>query len=241
MADLQFEHPRLAGIYDVLDGERDDLQVYLRVAEAESASSVLDVGCGTGSLALMLAQSGVEVIGLEPAAAMLAVAQHKAGAQRVRWIHGEISSLPEVEVDLALMTGNVAQAITDPIDWDHILTGIFAALRPGGLLVFETRDPTAGAWEDWTKPRTQRVVEIDGVGLVDTWTELTEVDLPLVSFRATFHFRTDGAVLTSESTLRYRDPHEIQRQLAAHGFALEAITDAPDRPGRELVVAARRP
>ena len=46
--------PRLAEIYDVLEGERDDLDHYLAMA-AELGARVLDVGCGTGTFACRLA------------------------------------------------------------------------------------------------------------------------------------------------------------------------------------------
>src|SRR5438874_4632282 len=136
-----FEHPRLAAIYDVLEADRSDLDVYVRIADELGAKRVLDVGCGTGTFALLLAERGFEVTGIDPALASLEVARAKPGADRVRWIHGDATSLPRLQVDLATMTGNVAQAIVERADWEATLSGIYEALRPGGYLVFETRDP----------------------------------------------------------------------------------------------------
>ena len=51
----------------------------------------------------------------------------------------------------------------------------------------------------------------------------------------------DGEVLTSDSTLRFREREEVEAELAAHGYVVEDVRDAPDRPGRELVFVARRP
>jgi 2-polyprenyl-3-methyl-5-hydroxy-6-metoxy-1,4-benzoquinol methylase len=67
--DLIFTDPRLARLYDTFDGERDDLELYLGIADELGARSVLDVGCGTGCLAVLLAGSGRSVIGVDPAAA----------------------------------------------------------------------------------------------------------------------------------------------------------------------------
>ena len=49
------------------------------------------------------------------------------------------------------MTGNVAQAIADGPDWEGTLHGVYEALRPGGHLVFETRDPAVEAWREWNR------------------------------------------------------------------------------------------
>jgi 2-polyprenyl-3-methyl-5-hydroxy-6-metoxy-1,4-benzoquinol methylase len=75
MADDVLEHPRLAAIYDALDPNRSDLDVYLRIADELGARRVLDVGRGTGTFALMLADRGLEVTGVDPANASLQVAR----------------------------------------------------------------------------------------------------------------------------------------------------------------------
>jgi SAM-dependent methyltransferase len=241
MADAIFVHPRLAGIYDALDDDRRDLDVYVAIAEELGARRVLDVGCGTGTFALLLARRGLEVTGVDPAKSSLGVARSKPGADRVRWLDGDAEVLPRLKVDLATMTGNVAQAIVDREDWEGTLCRVHDALEPGGQLVFETRDPARRGWEEWTQGASYRVVEIAGVGRVENWVELIDVALPLVSFRWTFVFEADSEVLTSDSTLRFRERDELEAQLVGHGYVVREVRDAPDRPGRELVFFAERP
>jgi hypothetical protein len=67
------------------------------------------------------------------------------------------------------------------------------------------------------------------------------VNGPLVTFRNTWVFAADGAVLTSDSTLRFRERSEIEESLVASGYVVEDVRDAPDRPGKEFVFFARRP
>jgi hypothetical protein len=55
----------------------------------------------------------------------------------------------------------VAQAIVEPPDWEETLRSVYEALHPGGLLVFETRDPAYRAWEEWNRPVSCRVTEIE--------------------------------------------------------------------------------
>ncbi|GAB2997660.1 class I SAM-dependent methyltransferase [Streptomyces pseudoechinosporeus] len=241
MADELFGHPRLAAIYDALDPDRRDLDAYVRVVEEFGARRVLDIGCGTGVLALLLADRGIEVVGVDPAAASLDVARAKPGGDRVRWIHGDATALPPLRVDLATMTGNAAQAVVDPQVWQETLRGAYDALRPGGRFVFETRDPARRAWEAWNREATYSVTEIPGVGTVENWGELIEVSEPLVTFRSTYVFAADGQVMTSDSTLRFREREEVEAELAALGYVVEDVRDAPDRPGREFVFLALRP
>jgi SAM-dependent methyltransferase len=240
--EAHFEHPRLVAIYDELHGDRRDLDLYIAMAGDIGARRVLDLGCGTGTLALRLVERGVEVVAVDPAAGSLRVAQTKAGADRICWIHGDATALPPMQADLATMTANVAQAIVDPADWDRTLRGVHGALRPGGRLVFETRDPADRAWERWNRAATHRSVELAGVGAVENWTDLVEVDGPLVSFRQTYVFARDGAALTSASTLRFRERDEVVAALLEHGYVVEDVLDAPDRQiGREMVFVARHP
>ena len=96
------------------------------------------------------------------------------------------------------------------------------------------------AWESWNRESSYRVTEIDGVGAVESWHDLLDVDGALVTFRSTVVFASDGAVIESESTLRFRDRDEVEADLRAHGYSVDNVRDAPDRPGRELVFFATR-
>src|SRR5262245_66646642 len=134
MADAAFEHPRLAAIYDPLDPDRSDLDAYLAMAEEFGARSVLDIGCGTGVFALLLAERGITVTGIDPARASVDVARAKPGAERVRWLDGDAGDLPPMQIDLVTMTGNVAQANADPQAWRRPLRGA-AGAAPAGRAV----------------------------------------------------------------------------------------------------------
>lgn len=207
MPDAIFAHPRLASVYDAFDGDREDLAAYLSIASELGAGLVLDVGRGTGTLAVLLPGSGHAVVGVDPAGASLEVARSKDHMARVTWVRGDAATVPALGADLAVMTGNVAQVFVTDEDWAQALRGIRAALRPGGYLVFETRRPERRAWEEWAADAAHAVLDVPGSGLlVERRREVTDVSLPLVSFCYAYRFLADGAVVTSDSTLRFPQP-----------------------------------
>lgn len=238
MPDPIFADPRLARIYDPLDPDRTDLDVYASLVAEFDSRSVLDIGCGTGTFASLLASEGLEVVAVDPAEASLHVARKKPGAARVTWLAGDATSLPPLSVDLATMTGNVAQVFLSDDDWLTTLRSARRAIRPGGRLVFEVRDPSREAWHSWNREESYSRVDVPGVGPVESWVDLTDVTGQLVSFRKTYRFEQSHETITSDSTLRFRERQEIEAALVKTDLQLLDVRDAPDRPGLELVFIA---
>jgi hypothetical protein len=155
-------------------------------------------------------------------------------------LQGDATELPRLQVDLVTMTGNVAQVFLSDGEWRATLVRAHDALRPGGRLVFEIRDPDQQAWREWNREQSYRRIDLAEIGIVESWTEVTAVLGDLVTFRTTFAFDSDGETLTSESTLRFRHQREVADSLVRANFTIDEVRDAPDRPGREFVFIARR-
>ncbi len=115
-----------------------------------------------------------------------------------------------------------------------------AFAKEKGHLVFEVRDPSQKAWRCWNRENTYQKLDIPEIGEVEGWCEVTEVSQQLVSFRWTYVFASDGQVITSDSTLRFREKAEIEQALINSGFLVREVRDAPDRPGKELVFIASK-
>ncbi|WP_150460206.1 class I SAM-dependent methyltransferase [Nesterenkonia ebinurensis] len=243
MPDMHYTHLRLARVYDPLDPDRSDLDTYIELIEDMGAAAVLDVGCGTGSLACLLAERGVRVLGVDPAAASVEVARSKTRSDLVEWV---VATVPEVvtdpaqqgRYDVATMTANVAQVFLEDDQWLATLKAIRRCLKPGGVLAFETRKPEVRAWEGWTKELTRQVVDIEGEGSVEEWKQLTGVDGEFVSFESPTIFHTDGERIVSLSTLRFRPEQVLRRNLAEAGFAQVEVLDLPYAPDRSWLFIA---
>jgi ubiquinone/menaquinone biosynthesis C-methylase UbiE len=105
----------------------------------QPGDAILDVGCGTGSLALLAAraQPQATVVGLDPDPEVLAVARGKDTQGRVRWLTGMGDALVDAvgaESMDAVMSSLVLHQCPVPVK-RAVLASMFAVLRPGGRLV----------------------------------------------------------------------------------------------------------
>lgn len=220
----EFSDPRLVAIYDTVNSFAADTEFYLQLASELSAESIVDIGCGTGLLTRELARRGHRMIGVDPSSAMLDVARHRPGGERVRWIEGDARRLWEIGADLAIMTGHVAQIIRDDEDWSATLAAIRKALRPGGRVAFESRNPLAGPWSEWNPQASRRTVEDAVAGPLEVWIQDPDLDGDLVRFENHYLFARSGEELVSNGELRFRSREELSRSLSDAGFSVESVS-----------------
>jgi SAM-dependent methyltransferase len=105
----------------------------LCAALVPSGSRILDAGCGTGRVAIRLAELGYDCVGADLDASMLAEARRAAPGQV--WIETDLADLDlPPDFDLVVAAGNVIPLLTPGTEPGTVLR-LAAALRPGGLLV----------------------------------------------------------------------------------------------------------
>ncbi len=212
--------PRIVALYDEDNPDGPDHEFYRRLADERDARSILDLGCGTGILTVTLATHGRRVVGVDPSAAMLVYARGRLGGQTVTWIHGDSRYVPQEGFDLALMTGNVAQHISDA-DWGRTLRDLSRSLRTGGTLAFESRNPELRAWENWaSSEKGSRETEH---GTLVEWENVELVDDRTVKLTAHNLFTRTGDTVTIQEHLVFRSKAEIEGDLRTAGFEVEAV------------------
>ncbi|MFT4510927.1 class I SAM-dependent methyltransferase [Caballeronia sp. 15711] len=244
MPSTLYTDPRLVALYDTLNPFAADTDFYLALAAGKQR--VIDLGCGTGLLACELASRGHRVIAIDPAPEMLRVARHRPNGDRVQWIEGDARALALLPpADLLVMTGHVAQVFLDDTAFLNTLKAARYALRDGGTLAFESRNPATRPWESWTPAQPHRLIDVDGVGEVEVWQDDVSVSPePGIRFSTVYRFKATGETLTSASELRFRTQDELAAQLGAAGFsdlAWQGDWDgsAVSAESRELIVVAR--
>ncbi len=140
----------LAQVYDLFtqdvnyDAVYAYLQQLLKSVNADPAS-VLDLACGTGSIAVRFAADGYQVIGADLSEEMLTVAMDKASdlEQPPFFIHQPMQRLQlPSPVDLCVCLLDSLNYLTVPKDVTDTFSAIYRALNPGGWLIFDVRTPS---------------------------------------------------------------------------------------------------
>jgi SAM-dependent methyltransferase len=245
VVDRLFAEPELAALYDRFCAwdRRDDLDFYLPLVLA--AGRVLDVGCGTGMLLRRARQEGHagRLCGLDPAAAMLAIARAQGD---IEWIEGDLSTVSfDQEFDLVVMTGHAFQVLTSDAELAMALAAIARALAGNGLFAFETRNPLARGWERWTPGNSESVTGPDGVPVRQAASVQLPVSTDLVSFTSTYTSPAWEQPRVSHSTLRFLEAGALAGFLSVAGFTVaEQYGDWDRQPlstsSPEIITIARR-
>jgi SAM-dependent methyltransferase len=228
-----------ARLYDIQNAWGPSDEFYLGLVM--SAGDVLDVGCGTGTLLKRARRGGHRgrLVGLDPGAGMLAVAREEPA---VDWVSGVlVPGAYDAEFDLVTMTGHAFQELRTDDDVRSVLRGMRDAVRPGGRVAFETRNPTVRGWESWPG----KVFEVTYQGTpVKVWYEVESVDGELVTFTEF----TDGGRWhrqADRSTLRFLPRLGLDRFLAEAGLEVETYQGDWDggpltEDSPEIIAVARR-
>lgn len=257
----EFSDPCLVAIYDTVNPIAEYRAFYIelaaKLAGARQVSSIIDIGCGSGQLTCELAKQGHHLIGVEPSSAMLNLARRRAATDlvaaeltaadigTVEWIHGGAQSLGAFDADLAVMTGHVAQFFLEDEIWHGALASIYNALKPGGNLVFESRNPIVQPFlkasrqtadqesvhgsdresdhVDWPSETNRRKVFDPVAGAVEWWFQLLSVEGDRVLYEIHYLFEKTGEKAISTNELRFRTRGELEATLAAAGFTVECV------------------
>ncbi len=100
----------------------------------DRGDEVLEIGCGTGTLAALLVERGVRVLAIDISEPMLRVARAAAPGADFRHLTAtEIHTLGNNRFDRVIATLALSELSADEVE--HVLSAIAAALAPGGTLI----------------------------------------------------------------------------------------------------------
>jgi SAM-dependent methyltransferase len=233
-----------------------DVAFYAALARA-ACGAILELGAGTGRVALALAAAGVNVVGLDLSEAMLAVAADKRAvlpldtAARARFMAGDMRRFDLGERFAgAIVPFRAFQCLLALDDQMEALAAVRAHLVTQGRLVLHLFDPRLDLIQPGTPPPGEKLVGVHRrTGRrVDAVAIHTDLDPIGQVRRDTWRYREygdDGAIAREELlalALRWTYRWELHHLLARCGFRVESefsdFTRAPAAYGREMIVTA---
>lgn len=218
--DPLYHDPDLARFYDLDNRWGADFDYCLQLAA--DARSVLDLGCGTGQLAARLADRRT-VVGVDPAAAMLDIARRRPGGGRATWVEADAGSVRlGRRFDLVLLTGHAYQVFLTDKDQQAVLSTIAGHLALGGRFTFDTRNPAARAWRNWTPEHSRRRFEHPDLGTVEAWNDAAhDAATGIVTYQT--HYRTAAGEepFSAASRIRFTTRETLAAMLNRAGLEVD--------------------
>ena len=183
------------------------------LVERLGGGAVLELGIGTGRIALPLAQRGVRVHGIELSEAMAARLRAKAGAEEIGVTIGDFASTRvEGTFSLAYLVANTIMNKTTQEEQVACFRNVAAHLEPGGRFVIEV-----------LVPRLQRLPPGDTFQLFDvspTHVGFDEYDVARQGLVSHHYWIEDGQVEVFSPPFRYVWPSELDLMAQLAGMTL---------------------
>lgn len=206
-----------------------DLALWEELAD-DADGAILDLGCGTGRVALQLAKHGHEVMGLDVNPALVAAFNERADGLPA---HGEVGDAREFELNaefgLAIAPMQLVQLLWDPAERIACMASISSHLRPGGRTALAVAEDVLGGTTD-EADCVPDVREVDGKVYSSLPVE-TVVGADEIVIRRRRKTVSPTGVLADE-------PDEVRlRVLSADALEREAEAVGLKRAGRRGVAA----
>jgi SAM-dependent methyltransferase len=145
----------IADIYDDMHGIPADEAVALVAELARDGGRVLELGVGTGRVAIPLAARGLEVVGVDLSDAMIDRLRQKPGADRVRIVKDDFTTANAgSDFSVAFVAFNTFFAITSLEKQKACFANVSKQLRRGGTFVLECFVPDASRFAGGQALRT---------------------------------------------------------------------------------------
>ena len=207
---------RWAPIYDEVHAERDPADAVALLADLAGSGPALELGIGSGRVAIPLAARGVTVHGVDSSPAMVECMRAKPGGDAIEVTIGDLAELPVTEAyPLIYVPFNTLFALTSQEAQARCFQRVGEQLAPGGRFVVETFVPDLGRYSRGQNLSVREVAD-DAATI-----EASQHD-PVAQRIRTQHTRlTATGVQLYPIELRYAWPSELDLMARLAGLALE--------------------
>lgn len=204
-----------ADVYDRWYGDLTDRQAFTAMVYGLALADlpVLELGIGTGRLAAPIAQAGLDVVGIDASAAMLARIPTVTGG-RLRTVHGDmVDDLPDGPFGLAFCGFNTFFNLLTEARQQACLTAVARRLAPGAAFIVEAAIPSAGDAGDDVRVRSMTATEVVlSVSRHDPDAQLAEGQYISIT--------EAGGIRLRPWSIRWCTPAQLDEMAAIAGLAL---------------------
>lgn len=213
---------------------RRDVPFWTRVAK-QARGRVLELGCGTGRIALPLARSGVSLVGIDRSAQMLSHAARRAvrlqklqprRKRRLALVRGDIRHLPFEDGGFKLVMApyGILQSLLREQDLKATLAAVARVLKPGGTFGLELV-PDVPHWKEYTDKIQMRGKTSGGAHLTLVESVRQDRRRRLTIFEQEYRVRKGQEVTRHPFTLTFRTVPiaGMTRRLEQAGFAIRSV------------------
>jgi SAM-dependent methyltransferase len=187
---------------------------------SKGCRSMLDLGCGTGSLAVEIAKTVPRVVGVDPAPGMLDVARRRDGGTLVSWVAGDAREIRLGErFDLICMTGHAFQCLLTRDDRAAFAATLAAHLSPQGRFIFDSRNPAREEWREWTPAQSRMSFMHPRLGGIEGWHDVTFDDaVGIATYGTTYAVQASGESRRTEARIAFPSREDIATVLNDAGL-----------------------
>ncbi len=215
-----FTDPDLAQFYDLAHRQRVDFDYCIELAA--DAKSVLDVGCGTGELIAALAE-GREVVGVDPAGAMLDIARKRQNGAQARWVEADARNVRlEQRFDLIVLTGHAFQVFLTSQDQLAIFKTIAGHLKPSGRFILDSRNPSFSAPKSRENKTNSHIFTYPELGEIQMWNQSNYDEATrILTYQNGYDVLQTGQSFSQRAQILYTPKKELAAMIAEAGLVVD--------------------
>lgn len=187
----------------------------------KDSDCVLDIGCGTGTLATYLAARCKDVYAIDVSLEMLEVAKEKSSI--VKWIQGNATTFElNKKFDFIFLSGHSFQTLLNDDDRMLLLKSIKNHLKVGGSFVFDTRNPLIEEWKTWIPIDSTHYFKHPQYGVIKSWNDWTAID-KIICYQTFYQVLHTDQVWKADSKIDFPTKDQVLTLIKQAGLKISEL------------------
>ncbi len=206
---------RIAEVYDQWYSDFDQ-SIIPTLVELSQGGRALELGIGTGRIALPLHDAGIEVHGIDASQAMLARLKAKPDGESIQVTLGDFADVDvEGHFDLIFVVFNTFFALFTQDEQIRCFKNVANRLTPNGVFVIEAFVPDMARYVD------NQIVRVTAINDNNVRLEVTRVDMLKQQIKSKHIYLSEEGIRMYPVKIRYAWPSELDLMTRLAGLSLQ--------------------